>query len=318
MNKIKASAVKMPLRLPRLNDIAPSVLLILASRASAIGMLPFGIAFFAAVYDKSAAYIGIAAVCIGTASTAGAAAIPKYLIALIVFWLFTRMYKKKDEVFHAAACGASVLIGGSVMLLVRFNGSYDLFMLVTEGIIAALMYIVFKKSRIASDEISAKSSMTAEEYVSAAVSIGVIIAGTGGITSGPLRISNILSVYVILITALNSTVAISGCTGLCIGFMCAMASSDCIVMMGIYGMSAVFSSFMNSYRKIGCAIGYICGAAITFIYAKNKYIIPMNMFDVAVGTVLFLATPGIIIEYFRSFFNKSMHIESVSPGAAYA
>lgn len=313
MNEIKARAAKTPLRTPRFNDIAPSLVLMLASRAAAIGMLPFGVALFAAVFDKSAAYIGIAAVCIGVMSAAGAAAVPKYLIAMILFWLFSRMYRKRDERIRSAVCGGSVLIGGCVMLLVSFNGAYDLFMLVTESIIASLMYIVFRKARIISDDFSKSGGMSAEEYVSAAVAIGVIIAGTGGIAFGPVRVSNILAVYTILITALYSTVAISGCTGLCIGFMCAMSSSECIVMMGIYGMSAVFSSFMNNYRKIGCAIGYVCGASVTFIYAKNMYNIPMNLLDVLLGVVLFIVTPGIMLEYFRAFFNRSMHIESVSP-----
>ena len=43
MNEIKAAPIKPPLRIPRLDDLMPSLLLILASRASALGMFPFGI-----------------------------------------------------------------------------------------------------------------------------------------------------------------------------------------------------------------------------------------------------------------------------------
>ena len=59
MNEIKTTQIKTPLRVPRLNDIMPSLMMILAARASALGVFPFGAAFFAASFDKSVAYVGI-------------------------------------------------------------------------------------------------------------------------------------------------------------------------------------------------------------------------------------------------------------------
>ncbi|MGN1116858.1 MAG: hypothetical protein ACI4TH_09830, partial [Candidatus Ornithomonoglobus sp.] len=181
MNEIKAEPNKLPLRMPVFNDIMPSLMLILASRAAAMGMLPFGIAFFAASFDKSIAYIGLAAMCIGVITAAGAAAVPKYLIALIAYWLFIKIYKKEDEVVRSIAAGASVLAGGAALLFAGFNGIYDLFLLFTESIISALMYIVFRKSRIIASDFSDRGRMTAEEYISAAITVGVIIAGLNGI-----------------------------------------------------------------------------------------------------------------------------------------
>ena len=48
MDQINTAQVKMPLRIPRFNDISPSLMLLLAARASALGVFPFGAAFFAA------------------------------------------------------------------------------------------------------------------------------------------------------------------------------------------------------------------------------------------------------------------------------
>lgn len=309
MNEIKAQAARLPLRLPRLNDVTPSAALFLAARASTIGMLPFGIAFFAAVSDKSTAYLGVAAVCLGIISTAGLAAVPKYLIALILYWLFLKLYKSNKTHTYAAACGGALFIGGAAMLPVHFNGIYDLFFLTTESIITALMYIVFKKSGIMSGGMSG----TAEEYVSTAVAVSVVISGTNGIGLGPLHLCQILSAYILLITALNASVSAAGCAGLCIGFMSSMSSSASLVMMGIYGMSAVFAAFLNSYKKAGCAIGFICGCAVTFIYAKNIFDIPVNFFDVLASVLLFIITPGVVHQYFHNFFEKASRIETVNP-----
>lgn len=313
MNQIKASQMKAPLRIPRLDDIMPTLLLILASRASALGVYPFGLAFFAASFDKSIAYMGIASACIGLMTSNGFSMIPKYIIAYTAYWLFTRIYRKHEDVICSIACGSAVLLGGGVMLFYSFNGLYDIFMLCTESIISALMYIVFKRSRLMSDDHTKSGGMSQEEYISAAVALGVFMTGLGGIGIGPVSITNVFSVYAVMVCALNTSTAIAGCTGMCIGFMSALSESNAVVMMGVYGMSAVFASFMNSFKKAGCAIGYISGTAVTLIYIRNIYDVPLSFIDTLIGAALFLVTPGMIHEYFRSFFTRSLRVESVSP-----
>lgn len=300
-------------RLPALTDIAPSLMLLLASRAQALGMLPFGIAFFAALSDKRISYIGIAAVLTGTLTSLGAGAVPKYLIALILYILLTRIYRKENETALCALTGVSVLVGGSVMLLVGIDGLYDLFLLITESIIAALMFIVFKRSGAIFETFPRRGRRAAEDYISAAVAAGVLISGLGSTRIGPVHIANILSVYMILLSALNCTVAVCASTGLAIGFITCMSSSSSLPMMGVFGMIAFFSGFLKSYKRIGCAAGCICGAAVALIYARNMFDVPMSIYDAAIGAVLFTATPNIAHEYFRTFFNKSVQIETVSP-----
>ncbi len=304
---------KTALRLPRLDDIIPSVMLILASRASVLGMMPFGIAFFAAVFGQRLTYIGVAAVCIGILTSGGVALLPKYLIAMMIFRLAIRYFRRSGEFLRAAFCGVSLLMGGAIMMLGGIDSLYSVFLLVTESVIAALMCIVFSKSQIVSDDFSKRGRMGAEEYICAAVAVGAIISGLNGLFIGVVGISNIMSVYVILITALNASVAVSAATGLCIGFMLSMSSSSSLIMMGIFGMCAVFASLMNGYKRIGCAIGYMCGAAISLIYAKSAYELPINIYDSAVGAVLFIATPAVVHEYFRTFFDKSVQVEKVDP-----
>ncbi len=315
MNTTKPASILPPLRIPRLDDITPSLMLLLASRASAIGMYPFGLAFFAAVYDKQTAYLGIAAAGLGIISRAGAAALPKYLIALILFWLFSRMYKKAGDAVSAAACGISMLTGGLAMLFMQFSGIYDIFLLLTESIISALMYIVFKKSQLLSNDFTKRKKLSSEEYISAAAAAGVIISGMSGIGVMGIRLTNVFGIYVTLVTALNSNIAAAGCTGMSIGFLSAMGSSAAVSMMGIYGMSAVFAGFMNGLKKIGCAVGCICGMSITMIYIKNSAELPLAMRDVFIACTLFIATPSIVHEYLRSFFTSSAQVESVSPDA---
>ena len=301
------------LRLPVLSDIFPSVMLLLASRAQALGMLPFGIAFFAAVTDKRISYIGLGAIVLGTLSSAGAGAIPKYLIAFILYLLLMRIYRRENGFILSALTGVSVLIGGSVMLLVSVDGLYDLFLLITESIIAALMYTVFSKAEAVCGSFPHRGRRSAEEYISTAVTAGVLISGLGSTQLGPVHIRSILSLYIIMLSALNCSVSVCAGTGLAIGFITSMSSSASLPMMGVYGLAAFFSGFLKSYKRLGCALGCLSGAAVGLIYARNMFDLSVSIYDAAIAAAVFVATPNVVHEYFRSFFTGSVEIEAVSP-----
>ncbi len=311
MNEIKTATVNPPLRVPGVKDILPSVILLLAARASVMGVMPFGVAMFAATFDKRIAYIGIAAVCAGVYTSAGVGAIAKYLIALLVYWMFIKLYRGKKNAAYPIACGMGIFVGGLATLFTDLGSMYDVFQLCIESIVCGLMYIVFRKSQPVSENYTFNS--TQEECISTAIAVGVVIAGLNGFMLGPVRLTNAFAVYVILLTALNSSVAAAGCMGICIGFISSMSNSESMIMVGIYGFCAVFSSLMNGLKKAGCIIGYVCAGAIALIYTGNIYNVPFNMFDILAGSILFLITPRIVLEYFKGFFTKSLHVESVSP-----
>lgn len=313
MTDINTASVKPQLRLPGHTDLTPTLMLLLLSRASALGMYPFGIAFFAAAFDKRVAYMGVAAGCIGIATAAGVQALPQYIIAYIIYWLFIRVYRRNNEAVRSLACGVAVVVGGGVMMLSGYHSLYDVFLMCTEAIISALMYVVFKNSHIIAEEPLSGGRMSAEEYVSAAITIGCIAAGMYGIRLWQLSFSNIFAVYAVMICALNSTLPVAACTGMCIGFIVSMTGPDAIVMMGVYGLGAIFASFMNSFKRIGCLIGYVGGTAVTLIYVKNIYALPISLTDTFAGGLLFMLTPRTVMEYLRSFFSKSTQVESVSP-----
>ena len=313
MQNDKLSMPMLRQRLPSVHDILPTVMLLLASRAQALSMLPFGIAFLAAVYDKRIAYIGLITLILGTLTAAGPAAVPKYLIAAILYMLLARLYRRDNEYSLAALSGIAVLIGGAVTLLGGIDGLYDLFLLICESVITALMFIVYKRAGSITESFPRRGRRSAEELVSAAAAAGVFISGLGSIHIGPVSAANTAAVYVILICAINCPIAACGSAGLAIGFITSMSSSASLPMMGVFGMIAFFAGFLKSYGRWGCILGCVSGAAAALIYAKNMYDLPMHLYDAAAGAALFAATPRVVMAYFSSFFDRSVQIEAVSP-----
>lgn len=99
------------LRAPVIKDIGMVVLLMLSGRASVLGMFPFGVAFFAACFDKSIAYIGITALSLALMTTTGKFMLVKYLVAALIFWIYTRFKRRDNLVMEASCCGGSMFLG---------------------------------------------------------------------------------------------------------------------------------------------------------------------------------------------------------------
>lgn len=317
MNSTNILPQRKQIRIPLKSDIIPTLLIFMVSRATVMGMSPFAAAFFGAVYDMRIAYMGIAASLMGMAfSAAGTESIPKYIITMAVlaaYRIIAKSAAKRSAVKDSAAVGLSVALGGGAMLFADFGGIFDLFFLFTESAAASLMYIIFSKAGEATSDISRRRGMDSEEYVCTAVTVGVILAGTAGIGWHGIEPSQILTSYVLLVTALNTSVSTAACSGMCIGFMASVSMRGTVVMMGIYGFCTMFAGFMNTYRRIGCFVGYICAMSVMAIYAKTAYDITFGVPNAVIGGILFLATPKTVHEYFRSFFTKSMQVEKVNP-----
>ncbi len=301
------------LRAPVIKDIVPAALLFLASRASVLGMFPFGAAFFAACFDKNIAYLGITIISVALLTTSSSVILMKYLIAALLFWLYTRFAKRNSPIINSAAAGCSMFIGGLAFLMYTFAGMYDILLLFVESVVTAIMYIIFKKSDYLFESRKRRSQAAQDEMISIAVTIGVMITGLSGIVLPyNISIANIVSVYAVLCIALHGSVAAAGSGGLCIGFMASMSSPSAVVMMGIFGMSALFGNLLKSFGRFGAAIGFLGGGAVALLYAGNTFALPVTIIEMGIGAALFALTPNKFQTMIDAFFARSLTIEAIS------
>ncbi|MCH5210885.1 MAG: SpoIIE family protein phosphatase, partial [Oscillospiraceae bacterium] len=301
------------LRAPHIKDIGMTMLLILAGRASVLGMFPFGMAFFASCFDKSIAYIGITALSVALMTSAGNYMLVKYLVAALIFWIYTRLKKKNSIVASASWCGGSMFLGGLVYLMYNFAGMYDIFMLFIESIITSVMYIIFKKSKGLMQNRKKRAQTAQDELISISISVGVMITGLSGIIFPyNIELSNIVSVYAVLCIAMHSSLQAAGSGGLCIGFLASMSTPSAVVMMGIFGISALFANLLKAFGRFGVALGFLGGAAVALLYAGNSFNLPVTIIETAIGAVLFIVTPKKFRSFISAFFSQSLKIEALS------
>ena len=135
--------VRGTLRLPALREITGLVITAVVSRASILGMHPFGAAYFAAGLGNGLSYWAIGAVLIGLASAGTGIGLMKYMTAVLIYALSAKLRPKSGYIIKASVCGGSVLAGGLIFALYSYAGAYDLILAAAEGIISAIMYIIF-------------------------------------------------------------------------------------------------------------------------------------------------------------------------------
>lgn len=301
------------LRAPVIKDAGMGILLLLASRASVLGMFPFGVAFFASCFDKSIAYIGITIISVAMMTASGGMLLTKYFAAALIFWIYTRFRQKDKLIIDAACCGGAMFLGGIVFLLYNFAGAYDILLLLVESAVSGIMFIIFKKSQLLIKNRKKRAQTAQDELISIAVSIGVMITGLSGIVF-PYNISlaNIVSVYAVMCIALHGGIAAAGSGGLCIGFMASMSSPSAVVMMGIFGISALFGNLLKSFGRTGIAIGFMGGSAVALLYAGNSFALPVTIIEIVIGALLFILTPNKLQMYISTFFSRSLKIETLS------
>ena len=283
--------VKKLLRIPQWQDIPVCCLLFLASRASVIGVFPFAVSMFCSVFDKSAAYIAMLVVALGAISAGVGFMSIKYILAIIFFWLYTRLREnyKETPVFSSVVCGASMFMGGCILMICDTSVVYAFLTLIIESVTASLMYIVYARAlRIFSRR---KTKASREEMICGALCAGVFISGFQDINIFNINISRCVISYIVMSIAMSCDVAVAGSGGICTGIICSLNEKATVTLIGFYGLCGMLCSLMKSLKKYGVVLGYLSSGAVILLYVGNSFDIPVSMFEMIITSIVFLCVP---------------------------
>ncbi len=303
------------LRKPVLHDISLSILLLLASRASVLGMFPFGITFFAACFDKTISYMAFFIISLGLILSSAPMYIMKYLISALLYSFFVHINKRKSIKNESIVCGCSVFLGGAVHSFCFFGGYSALLLSLIEGIIAGIVYIIFTRASEFMVNRTNRTSIARDELISVALCAGIFITGLSDIKFPMgISVSGIACVFVVLCIAYHSSLSSAGSAGVGIGFISSMSQPSCIACGGFYGLCALFGNLLKGFGKYGSAVGFLGGAAAALIYSKFGAELNINAFDIVIGTVIFTAIPDKIHNNLKIYFSKSLRSETPDTG----
>lgn len=290
LQKIHRPDITTFLRKPMLSDSVPFALLFLASRCSLLGISPFGVSMFCAAFDLKTGYLGLAAVLLGLASRGAAAESTKYIAAMLLFWLYTRLKEnyRENALVSSVTAGALLFICGLVSLIYTQVNTYSVLLLIIESMICSFCCILFDKA--SGLLIYSRRPPSEQELISGAVCTGIFISGLSGIVIPPgIEISKIISSYAVMLIARNMSLAVAGSSGVAAGLICSMNDVNAITLMGLYGAAAMFGNLLKSFGKYGVALGFLGGCAVTLLYVGNS--VTVSVIEILVSCLLFIGTP---------------------------
>lgn len=294
------------LRLPTKQDIAPSLLMLFSARANIMGMFPFGMAFFASVYDKKTAYLGMVCAAAGLLSMGVGGQTIKYMFAMVLFWLYTRIREdyKQHSIISSIVCGSSILLGGIATLTFINVTGFDVIMLFAESVITAFMYVVFEHSQPLLT--ASRHKLSQEEIICFCMSIAVMIMGFSKIVLPfGISVTKLLSAYGVMLLAMNTSLAAAGSGALAAGMICGVNNANISGLMGVYGLCGIVGNMLKTFGKYGVMIGFLASCAVIMLCEGTSLNMPINIAEIVGAGFIFVITPNSIHNKISTFFSKS-------------
>ncbi len=294
------------LRTPCLRDIPICLLMFIVSRGSVLGFFPFGLALFCACFDKSIAYLGITVMYLGLLSAGATTVAVKYIIASLCFWVFVKFFEDKAQKFGVLVCSGTVIVSGLIQIITTQSGLYGSVMVIAESVAVYAMYEVFLRADTFIKNISREPKR--DELMSCAIAVGVIVMGLGGfLLPYGISLSKIFCVYILLLSALSLNTSSAAAMGITIGFISAINESA-VMLAGVMGIGAVFASVLKGFKKVGISLGFIGGFGVSLLYISDVASLPISLFDIGIGALVFLVTPKKLYQKISDLFSPRMYI----------
>lgn len=290
------------LRAPSLKDILPSLILFVISRGSILGLYPFGLALFAASYDKSIGYLGITLMYLALLSAHAGSETMKYIMAALCFWIYTKLVPQTSKRTGAIGCGLCLALGGLIYMFQTHFSFYTLALIGIECVVCFFLFEVFSHSDAYLQNPS--KSPTHIELVSCSVLLGTFVIGTSDVIL-PLSIhpSIIVAIYVLLLTSYSSGAAMSGAMGVITGFVSGL-NSEAITLAGIMGVGIMFSTALKPFKKLGTICGFLGGICVCLLYVPQSAAIPLSTYDALIASFIFSVTPKKYISRLPELFSS--------------
>lgn len=305
--KTKRKTTRSILRMPKWQDIPIGAALFLISRATVLGGYPMTVPFFAALCDRSASYIYLPILLLGTLSSG--ANTSKYFLASLIFWLISEFrLREAHRLTNALYCGGLTVLCGSISALLSENPVNSILYLIIEGIISGIMYYTFSNAKPFFNQYENPRHITREEIISFIILICAMISGFSGIILPlDINIAQLVGIYFILCVVMYMNLPSAVCFAIAIGFVSSPISSNAILLMGIMGTGALFSSLLKPYGKYGIITGFLAGIAICMIYISNDYSLPVSVISLFFSSAMFILTPVFIHAKMNTFFINTFY-----------
>ena len=260
------------------------------------GVAPLIIAFGAAILSRSkeeiaAGIVGcLLAIVIWQSNTA---VITAGLIAVAVFAILNQYSKRKWLLWQQSIIlGGLVLAGDCIRRLLWDPSGWEIALL--NGVLAALMYYVFRQLIIDGDNIAKNGELPAKDrLIYPTVALIALLVSLNGMSLGSILLQRVLLVFAVLLVQYYAGSAIGIGAGLFFSLICVLSLGQAPVIIGYVGVCTLASTLGEGYGKAGISVSYILAGALLGWVMTDFNGIAVLLAENVLAAALFLSCPEV-------------------------
>ncbi|WP_100011857.1 stage II sporulation protein E [Lentibacillus sediminis] len=169
--------------------------------------------------------------------------------------------------------------------------SYEWMLLFVEGILGAVLVLIFMQSLPLLAPKRYKPALKNEEIVCMIILLASILTGMIGWEFYGASVEQIFSRYFVLILAFVGGAAIGSTVGVVAGLILSLANVANLYQMSLLAFSGLLGGLLKEGKKPGVAVGLLVGTAMIGIYGSADTLAP-SLLESSVAILFFLLTPG--------------------------
>lgn len=273
---------------------------------------PFILPFFAAVYflRRNKAPLALIGLIGGAATLSLESAIYTFAITfafLIIFRISKKWMKHEIRSLHfyvflitfAGSIVQSFLVANQLFL-------YDWMMAGAEASLSFILTFIFLQSLPFFSVSRQRHSLASEEIVCLVIVLASIMTGAIGWHIHELTISNILSMYLILLFAYVGGTTIGSTVGVVTGLVYSLANVSSLYQISLLAFSGLLGGMLKDGKKPGVSLGLLIATLLIGMYGELSIPLSSLVLDATVAILVFILTPQGIIK----------HLSKLVPGTA--
>src|SRR5690625_2278646 len=256
---------------------------------------PFAVAFLATiwtVHTRKSMYI-ILAILLGSFSQSITHSV-FIILAILLFLILANLFKN----IHNRQIGIPLFVFistvSSRLFMYSMTGvlsSYEWMLLLVEGILGAVLVLIFMQSIPLLSLGRYKPSLKNEEIVCIIILIASILTGTIGWELYGVGIEQVFSRYFVLLLALVGGAAIGSTVGVVAGLIMSLANVANLYQMSLLAFSGLLGGLLREGKKVGVSVGLLVGTILVGIYGGTPTLVT-SFIESSVAIVLFFVTPA--------------------------
>ncbi|RYG72683.1 stage II sporulation protein E [Lentibacillus lipolyticus] len=215
-------------------------------------------------------------------------------LAMIVFLFMVGIIKNtpKQQVLLPFAVFISTAAPRIFLYSIRDQlSSYEWMLLLVEGVLGAVLVLIFMQSIPLLSPQRYKPALKNEEIVCMIILIASILTGTIGWEVYDASIEQIFSRYFVLLLAFVGGAAIGSTVGVVAGLILSLANVANLYQMSLLAFSGLLGGLLKEGGKPGVGAGLLVGTFLVAIYADVAAVFP-SLMETLVAIMLFLLTPA--------------------------